>query len=133
MYSRVAQGALALKSNRDRDTSDYEKSAHECTHTPVINATSSHNLAPERSMHDIKGYDKNVQRLAAGRNQNLAKKATSDRFGLLHVTKEGASAKQVDEGKTYLSSAGNTSKFKSSFGDVKPINRKPYVSKGVKR
>ena len=61
-----------------------------------------------------------------GLAKNEAKKATQDRFGQLHHSKDGARAKQLDTGKMTLSTQGNTSKFKSSFGDLPPVKKKAY-------
>lgn len=74
-----------------------------------------------------------MNRLQKGMEKNRAKKAAQDRFGLIDATKAAGRAKQVDVGKMTMSTQGQTSKFKSSFGDVPPLKKSNYKGPAQRR
>lgn len=71
-----------------------------------------------------------MKRSQDGRQQNeTLKAAKDDRFGILKQSKTGEkTAVRQDNGLMTVSQQGEKSKFKSCFGEVKPIEKKAYVS-----
>lgn len=84
LNSKVKKGQYALRHNKDHEEYEYDKSYQECTYTPQINKDDSHLKQPDQTLSQIKGTQKIVERLQAGRVQNDARKAAQDdRFGIV--------------------------------------------------
>jgi hypothetical protein len=74
-----------------------------------------------------------VERAAEGREHNQALKAAKDdRFGVVKQTSTGKKqAVNHDVGLMTVSQKAQTSKFKSCFGELKPVEKRPYQSNGT--
>jgi hypothetical protein len=135
----VRKGQYALKHNKDQDEYEYDKSYKECTRKPKINQFNDPSECVWRYESDnvnIKGIDKHLRKTAEGRKQNETLNAAKNhRFGIVHQTKKGEKViKRYDEGLTTVSQSGVTSKFKSCFGDLAPVNnKKQFVSTGNRK
>jgi hypothetical protein len=102
LNNKVQKGQYAIRHNKNREEYDFDKNYQECTYTPQINVEGSHLKQPDQTLSQIKGTQKIVERMQAGRQQNIARKAAQeDRFGIVKQEKSGEKvAVNKDEGLT---------------------------------